>query len=198
MNGKTLPSFEEAYAVTCSHAPDARSFSKEECHAYWKLLARIGVRGTAVEIGLQFGRSSCLVAQAAGPNGFLHIGIDPFIDPPGAAERWFQLMRSFGHDFSLHVMRSDSPALPDILHKAWVDVALIDGGHWSADVANDVQLIAPKIAPGGYLLFHDCGHELPNVYPCVPPELVRQNLNSWAWIEVGVTETLGIWQRTYD
>lgn len=188
--------FEQAYAVTDTIG-DVRSFSKNEARRYWDLLIQLPNDAVIVEIGLQWGRSSSLVAQAsAWRSRRLHIGIDPFIDPPEAKESWLDLMDKFGHIYALWDIRSDDSKLAVrwIRDYPTVNIALIDGDHWPAGVENDIHLLAPLIKPGGYLLFHDYGVGLPNVYPSVEPTFVR-SLMPAGWVEEEPADTLGVWRK---
>jgi hypothetical protein len=183
--------FEEVYAVTNRLVPDVRTFSEAECRRYFDLLMALPPQSAVVEIGLQFGRSSSIVAQVAKELDLFHFGIDPFIDPPDAYEAWSNLMRSFGH----RVICNRFPSTTEgIIFPSSVKLALIDGDHWEAGVLNDIRLMAPVINPGGRMLFHDYGINLPNVYPSVNPGLVRANMPD-GWIEEDRTDTLGVWRK---
>ena len=206
--------FEQAYAVTCAAVPDVRTFSEAECRRYWELLVGDSTLAQwtpcgkgqqlsaahVVEIGLQFGRTSSLVAQASKMRSLIHYGVDPFIDPPEAKSAWCDLMERIGHPCILAEMRSDDPRLLETPFPERINLALIDGDHSEAAVANDIALLAPRIVPGGHLLFHDYGVNLPNVYPAVRPEFVRammmpQSTMEHQWIEQDQTDTLGVWRK---
>ncbi len=183
--------FDQVYAVT-DKISDVRSFSENEARCYWGLLTQLPAEAVVVEIGLQWGRSSSLVAQAALAQGFMHIGIDPFVDPPEARLALVKLMDRFGHKFIL--VKEHSQTLHGRFHMD-VDLALIDGDHSPEGVENDVRLLMPLVKPGGYLLFHDYGVSLPNVYPSVEPEFVRLCMPREGWVEVGTVDTLGVWRK---
>jgi len=122
-----------------------------------------------VEIGLQFGRSSTLVAQAAKEIGFQHIGIDPFIDPHQCQGTWLKNMEDLGHPHTLFDTYSNDPRVWNRLPLV-VDLALVDGDHWESGWQFDISLLQNRISHGtGRLLFHDYGVDLPRVYPPVKP-----------------------------
>lgn len=184
-----MKSFDEVMALTRTVSGNA-AFEEEECLAYYDLLASLPDGATVLEIGLQFGRSSSIVAQLQQDKRLHYIGIDPFVDPPDAKEAWCKLMIQIGASYSLFAVRSDEvTVLPPL------DLALIDGDHNADAVANDCRLVLPKIKVGGYALMHDYGREsLPNVYPTVNAAMVAAQMNA-EWCELPTVGTLGIWRK---
>jgi predicted O-methyltransferase YrrM len=187
----TVPSFEQVMTITqgvSSHV----ALEDAEARAYYDLLVSLPQGATVLEIGLQFGRSSSIVAQLQKAKELQYIGIDPFTDPPDAGEAWRNLMEKIDADYTLHTVRTEqvSPsAIPAL------DLALIDGDHWAAGVKIDCDLVLPKIKSGGYACFHDYGREsLPDVYPTVNSAMVASLMEA-NWKELPTVGTLGIWQK---
>ena len=187
--------FEEAYAVTSHMCPDVYTFEEPECRKYWELLTQLDPTSVVVEIGLQFGRSSTLVAQVAKEIGFQHIGIDPFIDPPSAEGVWTRNMEGLNHCPTLLNMFSNDPRIRRMLPQI-VDIALIDGDHWETGWKSDIELLQGRIRhEAGALLFHDYGVNLPRVYPRVDPDSVRDYMSQFpGWWEEMPVGCLGIWR----
>ena len=184
-----VPTFDQVMAVTrgiSSHT----AFEEPECRAYYDLLCSLPDGATVLEIGLQFGRSSSIVAQLEKAKKFRYIGVDPFTQPPDAQKAWIDLMRRLAGAYQLYKMKSaDVPPLPPL------DLALIDGDHWADGVRTDCRLVLPLIKAGGYALFHDYGREpLPDVYPTVHAEMIAAQMTG-DWQELPTVGTLGIWRN---
>lgn len=182
-------SFEEVMQVTSGVSSHA-AFEDAECCAYYDLLCSLPDHATVLEIGLQFGRSSSIIAQLQKYKHFNYIGIDPWLDPPEARNEWVALMMRLKATVSIHECKtSEVYKLPQL------DLALIDGDHNYDGVFTDCKTVLPLVKPGGYALFHDYGPEsLPNVYPTVQAEMVKEQMTA-EWEELPTVGTLGIWRR---
>jgi len=123
--------FEEAYAVTSRMCPDTYTFEKPECRKYWELLTQLDPTSVVVEIGLQFGRSSTLVAQAAKE-----------IRIPAHRDRTLSLIPQCQGNVAEKYGGSWPSSYPFDTYsndpRVWnrlplvVDLALVDGDHWES------------------------------------------------------------------
>lgn len=171
----------------------AAAFQDDEARAYFDLLNALPDGAIVLEVGLQFGRSSSIVAQLTQEKHFQYFGIDPFTDPPDAGPAWLSLMQRIGAPFTLFKMKSTEVQLKP----SPLDLVLIDGDHNEDGVRIDCQKWLPLVRSGGHALFHDYGREsLPNVYPTARQEMIQQILIGESWEELPTVGTLGIWQRT--
>lgn len=186
-------SFEQVMALT-STISSHTAFEDAECRAYYDLLCALKPGSTVVEIGLQFGRSTSIALQVAKESGLTYIGIDPFTDPPDARDAWIKLAnRIYPGNFILLERRSGECGQVLL---GEVNLALIDGDHTEGGVRIDCQLLMPRIAVGGYLLFHDYSREsLPDVYPTVNSEMVAAIMAGGEWEEEPTVGCLGIWRK---
>ena len=184
-----MVSFEEVMALTRG-VSGAEAFNERECAAYFDLATAIPPGSTIVEIGLQFGRSSSIVAQVAKDRGNTYIGVDPFTQPPESGPEWKALMERIGIKPILYEMKTEE--LPRGWCQSLIYLALIDGCHNEREIRIDCAAVLPLVPVGGHVCFHDYGREsLPEVYPTV--NAVMAELPEWH--EVGIYGTLGVWKR---
>lgn len=185
-----MPSFEEVMQLTRG-VSGAEAFNERECAAYYELADALPPGSTLLEIGLQFGRSSSILAQVAKARGHKYIGIDPFTQPPESGPAWKALiMERIGIIPELWEMKTED--LPPGALPPRIDLALIDGCHNEPEIRIDCATVLPRIPVGGHVCFHDYGREsLPEVYPTV--NTVMAEIGGWK--EVGIYGTLGVWQR---
>ena len=170
------------------------AFEEAEGEKYFELLMSLPARSNIVEIGLQFGRSSSIALQVAKVHKLIYWGVDPFKNPPDSREAWFRMVKKIDMpDYNVLVDMSQmaSAWLPARTH-----LALIDGDHYADGVRHDIEMMAPLIVPGGYLLFHDYGHEsLPDVYPTVNAYMVQEAMDGTQWEEEPTVGCLGVWRK---
>lgn len=185
-----VPTFDEVMRFTRTVSSNA-AFEDPECKAYYDLLCSLPDHATVLEVGLQYGRSSSIVAQVAKAKRFNYIGVDPFYQPPEAAPEWIRMMQQVGVPFTLFVMTTEQ--LFRFGYAAFsVDMVLIDGDHDAAGVETDCQCYLPKVNTKGYALFHDYGRDsLPDVYPTVNKYMTSRR----GWEQRWSVGTLGIFRR---
>ena len=131
-------------------------------------LRRVGTIRTVVEVGVEYGFS--LFSLAAAMPWAQVIGIDPYRrQAPDDVRRLAALGEQavIGNAEAEDWVDSHSPAFPNIRllkttsqHGAQLvggplDVIHIDAAHTYADVARDFCAWAPKLRPGGCIMFHD-------------------------------------------
>lgn len=168
------------------------AFEDEECKAYYDFLNILPAGSDILEIGLQFGRSSSIALQVAREKGLNYVGVDPFIDPPEAAEAWLRMAMATGADFTM-VKATSSAYGNNPTITAFPDLVLVDGDHTAAGVLADLNTWARWVMPGGYMLFHDYGRDsLPDVYPMVNAYFADKSAQ---WDYLGVYGTLGVWRK---
>lgn len=176
--------FDEVWAFT-SGVSHERVFSRNECYFYWGQLCTLKPGSVHLEIGLEFGRSSSVALQVAKANDLHYVGVDPW-PTDFIRDAWLAMARSIGAGHCVIVGRSCDVgrAVPAVLGGA-----LIDGAHEAEHLANDIALVLPRIAPGGFVLFHDYGRpELEHVAPQVDATMS-------GWEPLGVVDWLTGFRR---
>lgn len=180
-----LPTFEEIYRLTDTISGEA-AFSRAECQAYYDLLIGLPQGAAVLEIGLHLGRSSSIVMQLQRAMDFRYHGVDPFeVD---TASAWMRLLIQTGARATVHVSRSEEAELLNMF-----DMILIDGDHSAIGVTIDIDRAMSRLAPGGYVLFHDYTQADPHVVDVYPTVKKQMTLHS-GMKEVAVVDRLGIWK----
>lgn len=188
-----IPTFDEVMRITRDVSGIA-ALEDPEAEALYNFCLHVPTGGLVIEVGCQLGRSSSLINQLALAIGFHDIHIDPWTDQPGWMKDWMEIMYNIGgaqeHAFSVLCMRTKQAE--GILSRLGpIDLAYIDGDHTKEIVDIDLDLIADKIKPGGFLTAHDYGN----------PGLagVKEALDFYTtpdrWDAIGVFGSLGVWKR---
>lgn len=179
--------FEAIMQVTAGVSSHA-AFEEAECRLFHVALEQLPPQSNIVEVGVEFGRSSSIIAQVALERGHRVTFIDPFVDPASLAP-FVQLMQRIGLSYTLHVARTaEVPMhhLPLPIHFLHVD-----GDHTRAGIETDFQKLLPRVAVGGYVCCHDYGRDsLPDVWAVCNEQLVLPE-----WMLAAHAGTLGVWRR---
>ena len=152
--------FEKAMELTRTVSSNT-AFEDDECKLYFDLLLCIPKHGLAVEVGLEYGRSSSIALQVAQDVGFDYIGIDTFEGNPDAQKSWAKMAEPFAK--FVYVQKSVT-----VSGIGSIDAILIDGDHSFQGVLDDCNHFEPMMAEGAFMMFHDYGREsLPEVQRAV-------------------------------
>lgn len=117
-----------------------------------RLIERLPKHGAVAEIGVDRGEFSRHILAAAAPARFHLIDLDfAALDPALRQDARVALHLGRSHD--------EIARFPDD-HFDWI---YIDADHSYAGVARDITAAAPKVKPGGYLVFNDFAHADPNL-----------------------------------
>lgn len=196
-----VPTFDEVMRFTRTVSSNA-AFEDPECKAYYDLLCSLPDHATVLEVGLQYGRSSSIVAQVAKAKRFNYIGVDPFYQPPEAAPEWIRMMQQVGVPFTLFMMTTAE--LWSQIERGFVflpvmDLLLIDGDHDASGVETDLDCYVHLVPQGGYACFHDYGRDsLPDVYPTVNRYFERSGGHPRQWEQLPSVGTLGIFKNVTE
>lgn len=165
--------FEDIYQIV-EESSHETAFNREECQALFDLALTVPKHGLVVEIGVEYGRSTSVIAQIQKESDFRFIAIDPHnIQENGQEARAHVLYQMEKHNWNFDLWQLTSvqaefrfrleykkPKVIDLLH--------IDGNHKYEFVLEDTKLWAPKVKKGGYICFDDYGHDsLPGVFQAV-------------------------------
>ena len=141
--------------------------SNEELFFLYKAVLSAGRSATIVEIGSYKGKSALALGLAARLLGSRVYSIDPHEHYTGVAGGVFGPNDLKDKIANIHKFDLGHVIFPVCLGshevgKIWntpIDICWIDGDHSYAGVKGDFEYFAPKVKPGGLLLFHDSGME---------------------------------------
>jgi predicted O-methyltransferase YrrM len=125
-------------------------------HLLYDLRTLLGEgKRTYVEIGVYHGGSLSLMLQH--PYETAVHGIDPFVLPRQAefTAANVEKFNTRGRNVFVHAKYSHDPELLRQLDALAIDLLFIDGDHHAESVARDFDLYAPKVRPGGFVVFDD-------------------------------------------
>jgi predicted O-methyltransferase YrrM len=154
---RVVPTFDEVMELT-STISNIHCLQIVECQAMYETLCELPDGATIVEVGCDYGRSSSLIFQMAKAKQFLTIHIDPWQEYKSRAGQWMNVMceRCAYHPFILLRMTTEEAALwLRQLTPLGIDLAFIDGSHDQPIVEKDLQIVASRVKPGGFLTAHD-------------------------------------------
>lgn len=183
-------SYEQVMELT-RKTSGAAAFEDPCCELMYKTVASLAPGSTIVEVGVEFGRSTSILAQVAKDQGHRLILIDPFVDPVSGVKA-MEMLTAVGVEFVLYKMTTAQAAEAGLV---WtfdqIGLLHIDGDHTWEGVNIDCQLLLDEVAIGGYACFHDYGRDsLPDVYAAASKYMTEPQ-----WEAVGHANTLGVWRR---
>ncbi len=163
---RKMKPFKEIYQIVEESSHEA-AFNEAECEAMYNVLNRLQIGADVVEIGLQFGRSTTVIAEVAKYKGFNFTAIDFWVEGESPEAKAHLLSQKEKHGWNFNLVDADSGPLG----KAWKEPIYfihIDGNHTYEGVKADCEGWLDKVTVGGYALFDDYGHDsLPGVYKAV-------------------------------
>lgn len=187
-----IPTFDEVMTITDTIS-NVHILQIAECQAMYDTLCDLPRGSTLVEVGCDVGRSSSLISQVAAAQNFLTIHIDPWGEFKDRAKTWMENVaeRCPWHPFIVFHMTTEQAApYLDRLLVDGLDFAFIDGCHDQDVVVGDLDIVAERVKPGGFLLAHD-----------YPSGGVAEALDAFVvkgWTKHRQAQGLGIWRRDYE
>jgi len=188
--------FEEVMALTDT-VNNRYMLQLDECRAMYDTLMELPDGATCVEVGCDRGRSSSLIYQIAKEKNFLTIHIDPWHPSfdngiqPTKAKEWMEVMceKCEYHPFILLRMTTEQAAdhLSRIIMPEGIDFAFIDGSHDQDIVEWDLDIVANKVIPEGFLAIHD--------YPSGGVTEAVEPFVAHGWEKHCQAGGLGVWRR---
>lgn len=182
---KTL-TFDQVYRTT-SRVSGAAALERDECRRYFDLLMEVPEDGRIVEIGLQYGRSSSIVAQVQRFKYIDYFAIDPFTDPPEAKQAWLDLMDRLDCQYILF-----EGTVETAQKYGYIDLAFIDGDHTEEWVRKDCDFVLPGIKPGGVVCAHDYGRLM---HPAVQAAMDAKIAEYGGFEQLPTVRTLASWRK---
>lgn len=178
-------SYEQVMKVTADVSAPA-AFEEPCCRLMYDTVSSLQPGSTIVEVGVEYGRSTSILAQVAKDQDHRLILIDPFVDPLSGVKAMEMLCR-IGCEFTLHKM----PTAHLGQRYDGVHLVHIDGDHTREGITLDCNYWLPWLHVRGYACFHDYARDsLPEVMPTVD-SYVRND----AWEEIGHANTLLVMRR---
>lgn len=158
-----MKSFNEIYQMVEESAHEA-AFNRGESEAMYNHLLLLPDGARVVEIGVQYGRSSTIIAEIGKAKNFDYTAIDSYVEDvsPEAKAHFEGQIAKYG--WKVHTLWMDSNAARE-LYAGPIDFIHIDGLHDYEVVLMDAQKWLPSVKVGGYAFFDDFGHDsLPGVW----------------------------------
>lgn len=157
--------FEQVYAQADRSATEA-AYSREECEKLFNLCIKLGPKANAVEIGVQYGRSTTVIGMCAKERGFHFTAIDNWSENDDTKEHVELLLIS---EMKLPInLISQGSVQASKKYRRKIDLIHIDGDHSYEGVNADINAWLPKVKKGGFVIFDDYGPDsLPGVYKAV-------------------------------
>ena len=152
-----VPTFAEVMSLT-ETVSQHTILEPVECQAMYDVCCQLSDGATVVEVGCDLGRSTSIILQIAKAKDFLTIHIDPWQCFPERGKQWMELTseRCPYHPFILLRMKTEEAAVfVKWLTPHGIDMVFIDGSHDQPDVEKDLEFVASRIKPGGFLTAHD-------------------------------------------
>lgn len=148
--------FEQIYQ-RANEASHETAFRGDEARALYDYLYKIPTGSNVIEIGIEFGRTTTIIAEVAKQRNLHHFAIDNFSQDNGEQYKSFQFGRAKNYDWSQTIfIESDSKDAPIDRRKRY-SLIFIDGDHSYEGVKSDIEIYRPLLAKNGYMMFHDYG-----------------------------------------
>lgn len=178
-----IPTFDEVMVITSTIA-NVHSLQIPECQAMYETLLELPDGAIVVEVGCDTGRSSSLISQVAAAKDFLTIHIDPWEWFPERAKEWMENIaeRCPKHRFIVMHMKTEQAYISGL-----IDCAFIDGSHNPEDVQVDLDVVASRVMPGGFLMAHD--YPSGGVTETIDPYVAT------GWTKYKQAMGFGVWRR---
>ncbi|AOT58642.1 MULTISPECIES: class I SAM-dependent methyltransferase [Streptomyces] len=168
-----------------------------------------------LEVGTYCGRSTILLADAARAAGTVAVTVDhhrgseeqqpgweyhdpSVVDPEVGLMDTLPTFRRTLHAAGLEEYVIAVVGRSPRVARVWgapVGLVFVDGGHTDEHASNDYEGWAPHLAEGGLLVIHDVFPD-PADGGQAPYRIYRRALESGAFTEVGVTDSLRVLRRT--
>jgi len=185
-----VPTFDEVMVLTSTLANE-HSLQIPECQAMYETLCELPNGADVIEVGCDVGRSSSLISQVAAARDFLTIHVDPWEWFPDRAKEFMGNLSEQcpWHRFIvLHMTTEQAWKYIRRLTPGGVDFAFIDGAHDTPTVELDLEIVATRVQPGGFLLAHD--YPSGGVTEAIDPFIARGG-----WVKYKQAMGLGIWRK---
>ena len=185
---------DQIYAIVEESSHES-AFNREEVEALFNTLLKLSDSATVVEIGVQYGRSTSVIAEIGKVKKFNFYAIDNWNEDVSSEAREHVLRQKERHNWNFQLIDGDSVYSASDF-KGTVDLIHIDGNHEYEAVLADIKAWLPKMNKNGFACFDDYGHDsLPGVYQACTEYF--ENNPSWKFIG-RYGNKFGIYQKISD
>ena len=158
-----MKTFEEIYNIV-EESSHETAFNKEECQTLFDLLTNLSDEAVVVEIGVEYGRSTTVIAEVTKWKKFKFTAIDNWCQDNGPEAEQHVRGQMQKHGWEINLVSANSLEFAKKFTDK-IDLLHIDGDHTYEGVRDDILAWVPKVKVGGYICFDDYGHDsLPGVY----------------------------------
>jgi len=134
------------------------AFNRGEVDGLYEVLQSLPEGASILEIGIQFGRSTTVIAEVAKEKWFDFIAVDNWKEENGKEAHSHVLKQMKKYKWDIQILSMDSIGASKMLNNYIFDLVHIDGDHSYLGVKTDCELWLPKIKRGGFACFDDYGH----------------------------------------
>lgn len=162
-----MKTLDEIYQIV-EQSSHETAFNKGEVAALYKYLHLIPV-GNVLEIGIEYGRSTSVIAEIQKERGYKFYAVDPFnVQDNGAEAKAHVLSQIKKYKWNINLLEMTSEKAKAKLIGKKFNLIHIDGDHSYEAVRLDCDLWLSNIEKGGFVCFDDYGHNsLPGVFQAV-------------------------------
>lgn len=154
-----------AQANTFSDEP---AYHGEQLEALYNIVIDLPKGSNIVEIGVEYGRSGFVLAQASKEKGHKLFLVDSYQQDDSARAKACVEQWRANYDLITTARLIVQPSTKANLPVRKIDFLHIDGDHTAQGVEDDMKRWIPRVKKGRKIAFHDYGLDsLPEVYPTV-------------------------------
>lgn len=134
------------------------AFNRGEVEGLYQIVSKLNKDSKVLEIGVQFGRSTSVIAELQKEIGFDFIAVDNWKEEESQIAKKHINAQILKHDWKFTLLSMSSKDAVNFLPKEKFDLIHIDGDHSYEGVKFDCKTWLPRLNPGGYACFDDYGH----------------------------------------
>lgn len=151
-----MKTLEEIYQIV-EESSHETAFNFGEVDGLFRQLLTLRSKALIVEVGVQFGRSTTVLAEYQKERPFTKvIVIDNWVETPEAEKHFLSQIKK--HNWNLEVLSMDSAEASKLIGDRKIDLLHIDGDHRYEGVLADCENFIPKVRKEGIVCFDDYGH----------------------------------------
>jgi predicted O-methyltransferase YrrM len=187
-----MKTFREVYKIV-EESSHETAFNEGEAKGLYWLLQELKPYSVVVEIGVQFGRSTTVIAEVSKEKRFAFYAVDSWKEANGDEAYDHVSAQMQKHFWNFNLISADSIEYSKSF-QGDIDLIHIDGDHSYKGVKADCEAWLGKVISGGYACFDDYGHPgLEDVQKAVDEYIVK---NRKKWIYIGTYgNKLGVFKR---
>lgn len=188
-----MRTLDEIYQIV-EESSHETAFNRGECEAMYDLAIKLNKDDCIVELGVQFGRSTTVLAEVQKEIGYHFMAIDNWQEEYSNSAKPHVFEQATKHDWRVDFVVGDSKEEGNKYKGPNISLIHVDADHSYEAVLADCQAWLSKVKVGGHVLFDDYGHDsLPGVFQAVS-EYMEANKEDWEFVG-RYGNKLGIFKR---